>query len=40
MLSRASLVLIALFGLLPYVSPIKLPPIPTFWAELVAVMLA
>lgn len=40
MLTGASLAFIALFGLLPYVSTIKLPPIPSFWAEWIAVLLA
>ena len=40
MVSRRSRVLIALFGFIPYVSTIKLPPIPTFWAEMAAVLLA
>jgi len=35
-----SLSLVALLGLLPYVSTIKLPPIATFWPEWVAVVLA
>ena len=37
---RLSLLLIALFGALPYVSTVKLPPIATFWPEWVAVVLA
>lgn len=40
MQTRLSLLLIGLLGLLPYVSSIKLPPIPSFWAEWVAVVLA
>ena len=38
--TRLSLLLIALLGLLPYVSTIKLPPIPSFWAEWAAVVIA
>jgi O-antigen ligase len=39
MLTRPSLVLAALLGLLPYISTIKLPPIPSFWAEWIAVVI-
>ncbi|MEP7102586.1 MAG: Wzy polymerase domain-containing protein [Burkholderiales bacterium] len=39
MLTGLSLTFIALLGLLPYISTIKLPPIPSFWAEWVAVVL-
>ena len=39
MQTRLGLLLIALFGALPYVSTIKLPPIATFWPEWVAVVL-
>ncbi len=39
MLTGPSLTLIALVGLLPYISTIKLPPIPSFWAEWIAVVL-
>lgn len=39
MLNGLSLTLIALLGLLPYISTIKLPPIPSFWAEWVAAVL-
>lgn len=34
------LTFIALLGLLPYISTIKLPPIPSFWAEWIAILLA
>jgi O-antigen ligase len=37
---RTALVLVFLFGLLPYVSTIKWPPIPSFWAEWMAAILA
>lgn len=40
MLTRPSLFLIALFGLLPYISTLKLPPIPSFWTEWLACVLA
>jgi|GEM_PF-4429361 len=39
MVTGLSLTLIALFGLMPYISTIKLPPIPSFWAEWIAVVL-
>jgi hypothetical protein len=39
MLTGLSLFLTLLLGLLPYVSTIKLPPIPSFWAEWVAAVL-
>lgn len=40
MLTRPSLIVIALLGFLPYVSTIKLPPIASFWAEWIAAVLA
>lgn len=40
MLTPISLIFTALLGVLPYVSTIKLPPSPSFWAEWVAVVLA
>ena len=40
MLTRLSLILIAMLAVLPYTSTIKLPPIPSFWSEWVAVVLA
>jgi O-antigen ligase len=40
MLTAISSLLIGLLGLVPYISTIKLPPIPSFWAEWVAVVLA
>ena len=40
MLTGLSLFLAAMLGLLPYTSSIKLPPIPSFWAEWIAVVLA
>ena len=40
LLNRTSLFIFALLGLLPYVSTIKLPPSPSFWAEWLAAVLA
>ena len=39
LLTRASLFLGALLGLLPYVSTVKLPPIPSFWPEWISAVL-
>ena len=39
-LRRPALAALVMFGLLPYVSTIKWPPIPSFWAEWICALLA
>ena len=40
LLGRFSMCIFALLGVLPFISTIKLPPSPSFWAEMMATVLA